>query len=137
MIVASVEDTIHHAPLLPLSSPSTPSSSSATSSYFSTSAPWSSSYTSSSSSSSSSTANTREELQNNRLHKNISNSRDATVVCNVYDNGEVEGREGVGGGREVEGEGGSITAIIHAGADLLLRTAYCPDKFSHRVVLLK
>lgn len=72
-----------------------------------------------------------------------------TVVCNVYDKGEVEGREGVGGGREKEGgsrregesrredEGRSITAIIHAGADLLLRTAYCPDKFSHRVVLLK
>ena len=29
-----------------------------------------------------------------------------------------------------------MTAITHAGADLLLRTAYCPDKFSHRVALL-
>ena len=30
-----------------------------------------------------------------------------------------------------------MTAIVHAGADLLLRTAYCPEKFSHRVVLLR
>jgi hypothetical protein len=90
-----------------------------------------------------------EELQNSRLQKNISNSRDAVVVCNVYDEGEIGGNEGDSGGREKEGEGrregggrregegGSITAIIHAGADLLLRTAYCPDKFFHRVVLLK
>jgi diaminopimelate decarboxylase len=28
-----------------------------------------------------------------------------------------------------------ITAIIHTGADLFLRTAYCPDKFSHRVAI--
>jgi diaminopimelate decarboxylase len=27
-------------------------------------------------------------------------------------------------------------AITHAGADLMLRTAYCPDKFSHRLSLL-
>ena len=27
-------------------------------------------------------------------------------------------------------------AITHAGADLMLRTAYCPDKFSHRLELL-
>eukprot|EP01038_Epipyxis_sp_PR26KG_P008732 gene8732-11798_t len=27
-------------------------------------------------------------------------------------------------------------AIGHAGADVLLRTAYCPDKFSHRIALL-
>jgi hypothetical protein len=31
---------------------------------------------------------------------------------------------------------GGMTAIVHAGADLLLRTAYCPEKFIHRVVLL-
>ena len=31
----------------------------------------------------------------------------------------------------------SMTAIIHAGADLFLRTAYCPDKFNHRVVFLR
>ena len=31
----------------------------------------------------------------------------------------------------------SMTAIIHAGADLLLRTAYAPDKFNHRVALIK
>ena len=31
----------------------------------------------------------------------------------------------------------AMTAIVHAGADLLLRTAYCPDKFTHRVVLLR
>lgn len=30
----------------------------------------------------------------------------------------------------------TATAICHAGADLLLRTAYCPDKFPHRVALL-
>lgn len=30
----------------------------------------------------------------------------------------------------------NITAVVHAGADLLLRTAYCPDKFPHRIVLL-
>ena len=153
VIVASVEDTIHHSPLPPLSSPSVPSSSSATSSSFSTSAASSSSYPSSSSPSSS-TTNTREELQNNRLQNNVSNSRDATVVCNVYDKGEVKGREEEGEGRiedvgrregegrresdgRREGEDGSISAIIHAGADLLLRTAYCPDKFPHRVVLLK
>ncbi len=29
-----------------------------------------------------------------------------------------------------------VTAICHAGADLLLRTAYCGDKFMHRVALL-
>ena len=29
-----------------------------------------------------------------------------------------------------------LTAIAHAGADLLLRTAYCPDKFAHRVMIL-
>ena len=34
------------------------------------------------------------------------------------------------------GQQPSITAICHAGADLMLRTAYCPDKFSHRVALL-
>lgn len=28
------------------------------------------------------------------------------------------------------------TAVTHCGADLLLRTAYCPDKFSHRLVFL-
>jgi hypothetical protein len=27
---------------------------------------------------------------------------------------------------------GKLTAVVHVGADLLLRTAYCPDKFSHR-----
>jgi diaminopimelate decarboxylase len=31
---------------------------------------------------------------------------------------------------------GNVTAIIHAGADLFLRTAYCPEKFHHRVHLL-
>jgi len=30
----------------------------------------------------------------------------------------------------------SVTAVVQAGADLLLRTAYCPDKFPHRLVLL-
>lgn len=35
------------------------------------------------------------------------------------------------------GESESMVAIIHAGADLLLRTAYCPDKFSHRVAILR
>lgn len=29
-----------------------------------------------------------------------------------------------------------VLATVHAGADLLLRTAYCPDKFSHRLMLL-
>jgi len=29
----------------------------------------------------------------------------------------------------------SVTAVTHVGADLLLRTAYCPDKFSHRISL--
>lgn len=29
----------------------------------------------------------------------------------------------------------SITAITHAGADLLLRTCYCPSKFPHRILL--
>jgi len=29
-----------------------------------------------------------------------------------------------------------VIAIGHAGADVLLRTAYCPDKFPHRVLLL-
>jgi diaminopimelate decarboxylase len=30
----------------------------------------------------------------------------------------------------------STTAIVHAGADLFLRTAYAPDKFSHRLQIL-
>jgi hypothetical protein len=43
----------------------------------------------------------------------------------------------VGAGVEVGAEAMKMTAIVHAGADLLLRTAYCPEKFSHRVVLLR
>jgi diaminopimelate decarboxylase len=34
---------------------------------------------------------------------------------------------------EAATEKGHVTAIVHAGADLLLRAAYCPDKFPHRV----
>jgi hypothetical protein len=44
---------------------------------------------------------------------------------------------GAGVEAEAEAEAMKMTAIVHAGADLLLRTAYCPDKFSHRVVLLR
>ena len=29
----------------------------------------------------------------------------------------------------------STNAIVHSGADLFLRTAYCPDKFPHRLIL--
>jgi diaminopimelate decarboxylase len=29
-----------------------------------------------------------------------------------------------------------LVAVTHAGADLFLRTAYCPEKFAHRIVLL-
>ena len=55
--------------------------------------------------------------------------------------GEIE-REGVRRRKEEEickgvEESESMVAIIHAGADLLLRTAYCPDKFSHRVAILR
>jgi diaminopimelate decarboxylase len=32
--------------------------------------------------------------------------------------------------------GEHVTAVTHAGADLLLRTAYCPEKFPHRLRLL-
>ena len=34
------------------------------------------------------------------------------------------------------GEPRSVLAVIQAGADLLLRTCYCPDKFPHRVAFL-
>lgn len=42
-----------------------------------------------------------------------------------------------GTGIRTGAEAMKMTAIVHTGADLLLRTAYCPDKFSHRVVLIR
>lgn len=32
--------------------------------------------------------------------------------------------------------GKELVAVVHAGADLFLRTAYCPDKFAHRVEII-
>jgi hypothetical protein len=37
----------------------------------------------------------------------------------------------------VDEEETTQTAICHTGADLLLRTAYAPNNFSHRLALLK
>ena len=33
-------------------------------------------------------------------------------------------------------QGKNMLAVVQAGADLLLRTCYCPDKFPHRIMLL-
>ena len=117
VIVATVEDTIYHS-----SQPTLPPSSS------------------SSSPSSSSTA-TMVEFQPHRLCQNVI---DPINAIKIFDEGEgkcrrneIEGRIGEEGSRAEESEGNSMIAIIHAGADLLLRTAYCPDKFSHRLVTLR
>jgi hypothetical protein len=48
-----------------------------------------------------------------------------------------ESSAGTGTGAGAGAGATRMTAIVHAGADLLLRTAYCPEKFSHRVVLLR
>jgi diaminopimelate decarboxylase len=50
------------------------------------------------------------------------------VICTVVEDVILHARDNNGQSK--------ITAVGHAGADILLRTAYCPDKFSHRVVLL-
>lgn len=38
--------------------------------------------------------------------------------------------------KEIGDKNGHLTAVAHAGADILLRTAYCPNKFAHRINLL-
>jgi diaminopimelate decarboxylase len=38
--------------------------------------------------------------------------------------------------KEIGDKNGHVTAVAHAGADILLRTAYCPNKFTHRINLL-
>jgi hypothetical protein len=60
-------------------------------------------------------------------------SKNATPSRSSIDKESTSAGAGVG----AEAEAMKMTAIVHAGADLLLRTAYCPDKFSHRVVLLR
>jgi hypothetical protein len=58
-------------------------------------------------------------------------------ISNIFNSKEKIMSEKMKNENENENElKGGMTAIVHAGADLLLRTAYCPDKFIHRVVLL-